>query len=136
MSVRVVARMAVKTLGAAILGAATLVTLDGCCRFFPCHRATYLVGNILDKDGTALAGARVEMYSMTTTADAAGCFKIGGPDALPFELAIVSDGYEPFRVESRPGYFDVKVTLVRIGEQIGGQIDWRSISESDFRGTH
>ena len=96
------------SLAATILGA----SLSGCCSFVPCHPAITVAGRVTAVSGEPISGAVVNLHGMTDVSDDNGCFLFNGADALPFEMLIRAQGFEPLRVDIEAGSYQALVVLV------------------------
>lgn len=105
-----------KILRPAIASLALVLLLSGCCYFSPCHFGTYIAGAVTDAvTGQPIADADVRLYHYETRSAAFGCFKLGGPDALPFEFAVSAPGYKSAVVKAVPGSYEATVKLAPAG---------------------
>ena len=98
--------------------------LTGCCAFAPCHPGSDVSGRVVSSLGTPVVGAAISLYSRSTTADASGCFKLGGPDALPFELLVSALGFKTLHVASGRGQYYLTVTLVPTEGDAQSTVEW------------
>jgi hypothetical protein len=95
-----------------LLPALAILTLSGCCSFMPCHRGTYIAGEVTDAvTGRAIPGASVSLYDYEVSSAPSGCFSLGGPDALPFEFRVSASGYKPVVSRAVPGKFQASIRL-------------------------
>jgi hypothetical protein len=112
---------------------AACASLSGCCAFVPCHPATSLVGTVRDVDGQPIAHAAVTLYGTTSTTDPNGCFNIHLADALPFTLSVTAKGYKAAEIGAQAGFYRVSAKLALSQSQAQSQIEWVSISSSEYR---
>ena len=110
--------------------AVALLQMAGCCAFVPCHPGTQIAGRVSSTSGAPISAATISMYSRVTTTDAAGCFRIIGADANPFEIVIVADNYKPLHLTPRYGDFFVSVTLAPLADPSASKSAWRATSAS------
>jgi len=87
-------------------------SMSACCSFVPCHPAITVAGRVTAISGEPIAGAVINLHGMTDTSDVNGCFLFNGADALPFEMLIRAQGFEPLRVDVEAGSYQALVVLV------------------------
>jgi carboxypeptidase family protein len=95
-----------------LLAAAHGAGLSACCSFVPCHPAITVAGRVASASGEPVSGALINVHGMTGTSDDNGCFLLHGADALPFEMRVQAQGFEPLRVDIQAGSYQAIVVLV------------------------
>jgi len=92
-------------------GLNSLVAIASGATLSACHPAITVAGRVTAVSGEPISGAVIDLHNLTGTSDDNGCFLLYGADALPFEMRIRAQGFEPLQVDVMAGSYQALVVL-------------------------